>query len=143
MIAAVHLGVTVQAVAAEQKRARVCGGQAVTVLQLTGVERRRVALLAQEWPTGGQQPVVHGTVGTVTQAAILGCGRVFEQERPALLGVAGVAGVVERRFDQRRFGGRTMRIVAVDAGGSAFEDWMSRTQPNRCADVRVALEADL
>ena len=100
-----HLGVTVHAVPAKQKRARVGVGQAITILQLAGMERGGMALLTQERPASDQQTIVHGTVRTMTQAAIIGRRWVFEQERTSFLGMAGIAGIVQRRFDQRGFGG--------------------------------------
>ncbi len=36
-----------------------------------------------------------------------------------------------------------MGIVTVDARGSTFENRMSGAQPNRCANVGMALETDL
>lgn len=51
-------------------------------------------------------------VGVMTQAAVLRDRRMLPQQRPAFLGVAGIAHLVEGRFFQQTFGNRLMnRLV--------------------------------
>ena len=57
-----------------------------------------VALEAQPRAHHLQRVLVHGAVRIVTVVAVLAHRLVFEQERSALLGVAGVANVVDRNL---------------------------------------------
>ena len=53
--------------------------------------------------------------------ATLAHGSVFEQKRPALLGMAAVTHIVDAVGLQQRCGGRAVRVVAIDATDLAFE----------------------
>jgi hypothetical protein len=66
-----------------------------------------------------------------------------EHVRTALVGVARVALVIDRRLLQHRRRDRAVRVVAVGALDLAFDDRVVRRLEVRCADRLVALPADL
>ena len=75
-------------------------------------------------------------------AAIVRGRRMLPQERPALLGVAAVTGLVDGVLDQQLRRGRSMRVVAIRAGHLAVGDRMGR-QVMRLGTLRlVAGKAD-
>ena len=75
-----------------------------------------MALLAKEWRSGLQQVVAGGAVGRMAIRAVICDGAVFPQERAALFGMAGVAGLIDRCFDQQLRSDGSMRVVAIAAG---------------------------
>jgi len=74
-----------------------------------------VTLLTQQRRTLPQQRRMHGPVGRVTQAAVLGHGRVLPQKRPALLGMTGETRVVDGRSQQRVLATAAVRRMALRA----------------------------
>ena len=80
-----------------------------------GVARGLVALLAQQRRLHLQHLLVDRAVGVVAVEAVLAHRRVLPQERAALLGVAGVAVLVDRGLQQHPLVGRAVRVVAARA----------------------------
>ena len=74
---------------------------------------RFVALLAEERGPRFQQIGVGRAVRVVTVRAVFGHRLVIEDERSALLHVAGVAGVDDGIADQQLDSGGAMRVVGV------------------------------
>src|SRR5664280_2964399 len=77
----------------------------------------------------------------MTVVAVLAHRSVLEQERPALLGMARVANVVDRIFLQQRLGVAAMRIMTIRAHDLAFAHRHMRRAEHLRAPVLVALEA--
>ena len=88
-----HLGVAIHAVARDQELARPGAGQPLTVIELAGVKRGGVTLLAQKRAPGCEQSIVDRPVRTMTEAAVLGRGRMLVDPRPHDFLVARCAGV--------------------------------------------------
>ena len=126
MVGAVYSAVTVEAVLTQYILIGGAVGGAATVVLHAGMEGGRVALLAQKGPTCGQQAGVHRTVWFVTGAAIFSYRWVIPQVWTALVVVTAVAVVIQGRLYQVRLAGAAVWIVAVDAGGLAFEYRMAR-----------------
>src|SRR5262245_41849169 len=82
-----------------------------------------VALLAETRLGHLQHPLVVRAVGIVTVHAALGDGKMLPEEGAALLGVAAVAGVVERHLLEERGSHRAVRVVARGARHLAFAEW--------------------
>ena len=74
-----------------------------------------MALLAQQRRLDLQHLLVVRAVGVVAVQAVLAHRRVLPQERAALLGVAGVAVLVDRGLQQHLVVGRAVRVVAARA----------------------------
>ena len=102
------------------------GGMAVQAALVEGVPRHGgirgtrvagclVALLAEERLLDLQHLLVDGAVGVVTVEAVLTDGSVLPEERPALLGVARVAVLVDRGLQDHLVVGRAVRVVAARA----------------------------
>ena len=79
-----------------------------------------MTLLAQARPRNLQQEVIVRAVRIVTVQAILGHRRVLPQERPALLGMALEASLVDGRRLQQVFAVAAVRIMAIRAHHFAF-----------------------
>src|SRR5664280_23369 len=79
-----------------------------------------VALPAQPWAWNLKRELVDGAVRLMTVIAVLAHRSVLEQERPALLGMARVANVVDRIFLQQRLGVAAVRIMTIRAHDLAF-----------------------
>ena len=107
-------------------------------LQIIRMQRHGVALLAQHRDRRDQQGLLVGTVHVVAVEAVFAHRRVLEQERPALLRVAGVAGLVDRVGLQQRLGDAAVRIVAIGAGDLPFRQRHVRAAVELGADVLVA-----
>lgn len=80
------------------------------------MELRQMALLTQPGRAIFQHRLMHRAVGLVTDRAILAHWRMFPQERPAFFRVAGIAGFVNRSFDQLLRSGGAVGIVAIGTG---------------------------
>src|SRR5690349_23112590 len=117
VVRAVDVRVAVQAAARERDAdagARAAGaGHAGGAAAVAG---RLVALLAEERRARLQQVVVVRAVRVVAQHAVLLHRLVRAHERPALLHVAGIAGLVDRVLDERFLAGGAVRVVAIGAG---------------------------
>src|SRR5450755_2717478 len=92
----------------------------VSIRQVRAAVDRRavitgVAFLAQPGHPRFQQWRVSGTVGRMAVGAIVDNRAVFPQERPAFLGMTGVAGFVDRVLDEKLRPGRAMRVMAIGA----------------------------
>ena len=79
-----------------------------------------VALLAEERTRRLQQLVVVRAMRMMAIHAVLAYGGVLPDERAAFFGVTLITGVIDRIGFQQRLGGRTVRIVAIDAGNFSF-----------------------
>src|SRR6266511_863252 len=84
----------------------------VTPVGAGGVSALDVTLLAESRLGDPQHVLVVRAVRIVAVGAALVDRRVHPEERAALFGMAGVAGVVERDFLQQRRRGRAVRVVA-------------------------------
>jgi hypothetical protein len=84
-----------------------------------------------------------GAVRVVADRAVLLHRRVVAHERPALLHVAGVAGVGDRVAHHHRRPDRAVRVVAVGAGDQAFADRVAVGPVDLGALLLVAFEAHL
>ena len=78
-----------------------------------------MAFLAQPWHSLFQQRRIVGAMRRVAIGAIVKHWRVFPQEGTALVGVAGITGLVSRLFDQHFRTCGTMGVVALRASGFA------------------------
>src|SRR5581483_354696 len=108
----VDVDVAVAARAAEHELQR-AGIRPVRPGRMPGLH---VALLAQARPRELEHLVVVAAVGVVAVQAALRHRGVLPEERPALLGMAGVAGLVDRVLLEERRGDRAVRVVARRAG---------------------------
>ena len=95
-------------------------------------------LLAEERRAHLEQVVVHGAVRVVADRAVLLHRLVGAHERPALLHVARVAGVVDAVAHQRFLARRAVRVVAVRADDLAFERRVARLAADLGALLLVA-----
>src|ERR1700722_2672120 len=136
IVAAVNHGVTVLAGPREHLHLADAAGEAVA-------EAAAVALVAQARPRHFQHRLVDRAVRVVAVEAVLAHRRVLEQERTALLGVALVAGVVDRGLAQQALGGAAVRVVAIGADDLAFAHRHVRRAIHLRAPVLVALEAGI
>src|ERR1041385_6482322 len=107
MVGAVQVHVTVHAtlVVDEPGRRqvrRLGGGESV---------RRRMALLAEPRPRDPEQLFLVAAVWIVAVGAVLHDGRVLVEERPALVGVAGEAGLIHRAGEEQLVVRRAVRVV--------------------------------
>ena len=75
----------------------------------------RMTLLAQQRTRGDQELLVVRAVRRVAVDATVAHRRMLEQERPALLRVAGVADLVHAVGLEQRLGRAAVRIVTIDA----------------------------
>lgn len=100
-----------------------------------------VAALAQPRPRDHQQVLVDGAVRIMTVQAVLAHGQVLEQKRPALLGVALVASVIDRSRSQHFIGEAAVRIMTVRTHHFAFARRHVRRAKQLRAPILVALEA--
>ena len=105
----------------------------------------KVALEAKSGITLGEEFFVHGAVRLVADEAAFARGFVLVNERPALLRVATVAGLVvahERRAacDDRV---ALVRVVAITAGHLVVQHGMRVRQVELTSFVEMAIEADL
>src|SRR3990172_11567540 len=94
------------------------------------MELRQVALLAEPGPAVLEQGRVNRAMGGVAERAVLTNRGVLPQERPPFLGVAGVAGLVDRALDEQPGAGRAVGIVAVAARDLPLADRMRRRPEN-------------
>src|SRR5688572_11695625 len=115
----------------------------VPVERAAMTDRQVVALLTKIGTRSHEQLVMVGTMRLVTGDATLANGCVFPQERSPLLGVAGVANVVDGIGVQQGSGRRAVRVVAVDAGHLAFGQRHVRTPAELGTLLLVTLEAGL
>ena len=74
-----------------------------------------VALLTEAGNPDLQEPLIGGAVRLVAVCAALHNGRMFPEERPALLGVALVTVVIDRVFTEHPLRDGPMRVVAIGA----------------------------
>src|SRR3974390_289174 len=85
-----------------------------------GPMAKAVALEAQSRALDLQRIFNHSAMRIVTVVAVLPDRLMLEQEWSTLLGMAGVANVVDRILSQQRFGRAAVRIMAVRAHDLAF-----------------------
>ena len=98
-----------------------------------------MALLAQERNRGDQQRVLIRAVWRVAVEAALANGRMLEQERTALLGMALIARLVDRIGLEQRASQGAMRIVAIVAAHLPFGQRHVRAAIELQADIPVTL----
>src|SRR5882757_7142485 len=98
----------------------------------------RVAALTEQGLLHDEQRLVRGTVGVVAVEAVFAHGRMFEEERAALLRMALDALVVHRiRGDEaRRLG--SVRVVAAGALHLVFAQRMMRCLHQRGSNLLMA-----
>ena len=82
-----------------------------------------------------------GAVRRVAVQAVLANRLVFPQHRTALIGMAGVAGLVDREFFEQLGTSRTMRVMAIRANHFALTHRVMRVLERFCALLRVAGKA--
>src|SRR5215831_8790444 len=119
------------------------GTGACEVRDVAAVAGRLVAFLAQERRAHLEQVGVRRAVRVVAQRAVLLHGLVRAHERPALLHVAHVAGVVDVVAHHHARADRAVRVVAIRAGHQALADRVARRAVDQRAYVLVAGEADV
>src|SRR5690348_5739490 len=121
IVGTVDVGVAGQAGATDQPLVRGGpAGESHPGQQVVGMTRHGVALLAQHRRRQREQRLLAGAVRVVASQAVLAYRRMFEQERPALLGMARVAGLVHGiGLDEIR-GERPVRVVAIHARHLSF-----------------------
>ena len=81
---------------------------------------KSVALRAKPGPRNLQHELVDRAVRVMTVQAVLANRRMFEQERPALLGMALVASLIDRCGPEQRLIRGAVRLMAVGADHLAF-----------------------
>ena len=96
-----HLGMAIQTTACQQECVGLAARQTCGVKGEAGMAGLGMTGLAQKWWAANQQGWIHGTVRHMAKAAVLGHRRMLPQERPALLRMTGVAGVVDGAGDQQ------------------------------------------
>jgi hypothetical protein len=112
-------------------RARCCRGHG-------GVSARGVTRLAEQRGAPRQHRPVNRAVRVVADRAILGHRRMLPDERAALLGVAAVAGLVQRAANQQAVGAGAVRIVAIRARQLSLPHRVGRRLEEVRLDVGVA-----
>ena len=117
--------------------------QRIGCLQVVRMALVRVTLLTQERQRSDQQSVLIGTMWRMTVEAVFAHWCMLEDERPALLGMTLVAGLVDGIRLQQRVGDRAMRIVAVVAAHLPFGERHVRAAVELQADIFVARGAGL
>src|SRR5512134_3520118 len=105
--------------------------------------RGLMALLAHPWRAHLEQVVVHGAMRVVADRAVLLYRLVRAHERPALLHVAGVAGVVDAVAHQVFRPCGAVGIVAIRARDLAFAQRVARRTVDLRAHLLVTVEAHL
>ena len=129
-----HAAVTIRAAPIERE-------QLARAMRLARVIFFGVTLLAQPRTRNGQQLFMIRAVRFVAVQTIVARRRVLEQERAALVGMAGVTRLVDGRFLQQFFVRRAVRIVATGAGEFSFAHRHVGRAPELCFAVLVALRA--
>src|SRR5688572_3645895 len=140
VVRAMDVRVAVQASARERVGSR-AGERGVP--DGAAMARRLVALLAQERRAGLQQVRGRRAVRVVTDRAVLLYRLVRAHERPALLHVARVTGVVHVIAHHHARARRAVRVVAVGARHEAFAYGVARGAIDLDPLLLVALEAGL
>jgi len=110
-----HLGMAIQAGAAEQKAVAEVVANVVNTIGHVRVPRGGMALLAEQGRKLGQQFLVVAAVWPMAQGAIFAGWRMFPKEGAAFFGVAGVAGFVDAGFLQQEIVRAVVRVVATAA----------------------------
>src|SRR4051812_6100932 len=144
VVRAVDVGVAIHASAGEGDAYTARGGAvraAGDAGDAAAMAGRLVAGLTQERRTHLEEVVVHGAVRVVADGAVLLHRLVRTHERPALLHVAGVAGVVDVIAHQHLLAGAAVSVVAVGADHLAFQGRMARRAPDLGALLLVAGKA--
>src|SRR5436190_20737305 len=146
VVGAVDVGMAIQARARERDADAARGGAvraAGNAGDAAAVAGRLVAALAQERRAHLEQVVVHRAVRVVAGRAVLLHRLVRAHERPALLHVARVAGVVDAVAHQHPLPGAAVRVVAIGTDHLALEDRVARRAPDLGALLLVAGKADV
>lgn len=139
------MDMAVHAVATEQGRAArwwAVAGQAGAAERDAGVELGQVAVLAQPRCALDQQGRMHAAVRTMTAQAILARGRVFPQEWPAELGMAGRACLGDRGRCEQGRAWAAMSGVTVAAGDAAIEQRVCRRPQGLGMGAAMTIGAD-
>src|SRR6185436_17827882 len=110
--------------------------------EAAAVAGRLVAGLAEERRAHLEQVDVHRAVRVVADRAVLLHRLVGAHERPALLHVAAVAGLVDAVAHQLLLAGAAVRVVAVGARHLALEGRVARLAADLGALLLLAGEAD-
>lgn len=120
MVRAMNLAVTVEARLALQIPVVGSRRQLRAIVQPARVELRRMARLAEVRYFQFQHAQVVGTVRIVTVRTVLPHRAMLEQHGAALVGVAGITGLVDGRLLQQARSRPAMRVVATGTGHLAF-----------------------
>ncbi len=137
------LRVAVHTAASQRLRGRHTRWQLSTGERHAWMSGFRVALLAKEGRPLREEPGMVASVRLMTQRAVLRHRGVLPEIRPALFGVAGETGVVERATDKGEVGRGAMRVVAVAAGHAIQPQGVRIRQETLRALPRVAAHAGL
>src|SRR5215470_19604973 len=101
----------------------------------------RMTLLAQDWARNDEELLVVRTMGRMTGKAAFAHGSMLKQERPALLGVAAVASLVDAVGLEQRLRRAAVWVVAVDACDLSLEQRHVRAPRELRALRLMALDA--
>jgi hypothetical protein len=121
-----NLGVTIDAAAGEQERARSSARQACRRVRHGRVPRAFVTRLAQKRRAHFQKRRLRGTMWIVAIGAVLRDRLVFPQKRPAKFSMAGSASFGDGVLDQLSRSARAMRRVARRTRHLPFAQGMMR-----------------
>src|SRR5512142_217800 len=143
-VRAVDVVVAVAAAVLDRAVARVPADDRVAqVVERARVPRAQVTPLAEPRQLRDEQTLVIRSVRRVARRAVLANGRVFPQERAALVRVAGVTKLVDRiRFQKSALRVR-MRVVTVAAVELSLADRVMALPHHLRPDLRVARVAGL
>jgi len=115
-IGAVHFGMAIEAATPEHESVDGRIIDLVTGIGHAGMARRGVALLTQQRRPAREKGWMVASVGLVAECAIFRHRSVLPQKRPALLGVTGKAGFIDRGLAQEILVIAIVWIVAAGAG---------------------------
>lgn len=117
MVRAVYLHMAIQAILRKQKLRRHAPREAICIQRDTRMARLRVALLAKLRTPPRKRARVYRPMRFMTIRTILENRGMLPEKRPAQLGMALIAGGIERGFDQRELAvDAVMRIMTIAAG---------------------------
>ena len=126
MVRAMYHGVTVRALPAQELLGGTTRRETRAAVECGRVIGLAVALLAQERLPDLQHAGLVGAVRVMAIGAVFRYRLMFPQERTALVGVALIAGLIDRMFLQVGGRRRAMRVMAVGADHLALPDRVVR-----------------
>ena len=87
-----------------------------------------MALLTENRPGGNEQLVVIRSMRCMTVHTGIANRSVLKEKRPSLLRMALITGLINRSRSNQRIGYGTVGVMAVDAGGLALGNGVTRGQ---------------